>query len=109
VQLPILWAFYRVLREIPVDQTAVFLGIWTLSEADPYFVFPILAAATTFLQSKLTATGDMAQQKSMLIVMPLMIGFFSWSLPSGLVLYWITSNVFSIVQQVWINKLYPVN
>ena len=109
VQLPILWAFFRVLREIPVDQTAVFLGIWTLSEADPYFVFPILAAATTFLQSKLTATGDMAQQKSMLIVMPLMIGFFSWSLPSGLVLYWITSNVFSIVQQVWINKLYPVN
>jgi YidC/Oxa1 family membrane protein insertase len=109
VQLPILWAFFRVLREVPVDQTAVFLGIWTLSEADPYFVFPILAAATTFLQSKLTATGDMAQQKSMLIVMPLMIGFFSWSLPSGLVLYWITSNVFSIVQQVWINKLYPVN
>jgi YidC/Oxa1 family membrane protein insertase len=40
--------------------------------------------------------------------MPLMIGFFSISLPSGLVLYWITSNVFSIVQQWYINKMYPV-
>ncbi|MCK9524345.1 MAG: YidC/Oxa1 family membrane protein insertase [Limnochordia bacterium] len=107
VQLPILWAFFRVLQNIPVDETAIFLGIWTLSEADPYYIFPILAAATTFLQSKLSMTGD-ASQKSMLIVMPLMIGFFSLSLPSGLVLYWIVGNIFSIVQQMWINKLYPV-
>ena len=109
VQLPILWAFFRVLQNIPADETAVFLGIWALSEADPYYIFPILAAATTFLQSKLSATGDMSQQKSMLIMMPLMIGFFSLSLPSGLVLYWIVGNIFSIGQQMWINKLYPVN
>lgn len=109
VQLPILYAFFRVLREIPTDATAIFLGIWTLSVPDPFYVFPILAAATTFLQSKVTATGDMAQQKSMLIVMPLMIGIFSLNLPSGLVLYWITSNLFSVLQQMWINKLYPVN
>ncbi len=109
VQLPILWAFFRVLQNIPADETAVFFGLWILSEADPFYIFPILAAATTFLQSKLSMTGDAGQQKSMLIVMPLMIGFFSLSLPSGLVLYWITSNVFSIVQQAWINKLYPVN
>ena len=108
VQLPILWAFFRVLQNIPADETAVFFGLWGLSKADPFYIFPILASATTFLQSKLTMTGD-ATQKSMLIVMPLMIGFFSLNLPSGLVLYWITSNVFSIVQQAWINKLYPVN
>ncbi|NLL49202.1 MAG: OxaA precursor, partial [Firmicutes bacterium] len=64
---------------------------------------------TTFLQSKLSATGDMSQQKSMLIVMPIMIGMFSLRLPSGLVLYWIVGNVFSIGQQLWINKMYPVN
>ncbi|NLJ74116.1 MAG: YidC/Oxa1 family membrane protein insertase, partial [Firmicutes bacterium] len=40
-------------------------------------------------------------------VMPIMIGIFSLSFPSGLVLYWITSNLFSIAQQAWINKLYP--
>ncbi len=108
VQLPILWAFFRVLQNIPADETAVFLGLWTLSVADPYYIFPVLASATTYLQSKLSMTGDAGQQKSMLIIMPLMIGFFSLNLPSGLVLYWITSNVFSIVQQAWINKLYPV-
>ncbi|HHT89891.1 MAG: YidC/Oxa1 family membrane protein insertase [Bacillota bacterium] len=106
VQLPILWAFFAVLREIPADG-ATFLGLWVLSEADPYYVFPVVAALTTFLQSKMTATDP--SQKSMLIVMPIMILFFSLSLPSGLVLYWITSNVFSIVQQAWINKMYPVN
>ena len=106
VQLPILWAFFAVLREIPADGTT-FLGLWVLSEADPYYVFPVVAALTTFLQSKMTATDP--SQKSMLIVMPIMILFFSLSLPSGLVLYWITSNVFSIVQQAWINKMYPVN
>src|SRR5690554_6241 len=106
VQLPILWAFFAVLREIPADG-ATFLGLWVLSEADPYYVFPVVAALTTFLQSKMTATDP--SQKSMLIVMPIMILFFSLSLPSGLVLYWITSNVFSIVQQAWINEMYPVN
>ena len=109
VQLPILWAFFRVLQNIPADETAIFLGFWALSEPDPFYIFPILAAATTFLQSKLAATGDMSQQKSMLIVMPLMIGMFSLRLPSGLVLYWIVGNVFSIGQQLWINKMYPVN
>ena len=109
VQLPILWAFFRVLQNIPADETAIFLGFWALSEPDPFYIFPILAAATTFLQSKLAATGDMSQQKSMLIVMPLMIGMFSLRLPSGLVLYWIVGNIFSIGQQLWINKMYPVN
>ncbi len=109
VQLPILWAFFRVLQNIPADETAMFLGFWALSEPDPFYIFPILAAATTFLQSKLSATGDMSQQKSMLIVMPIMIGMFSLRLPSGLVLYWIVGNVFSIGQQLWINKMYPVN
>ncbi len=106
VQLPILWAFFRVLQGIPTGPEATFLGLWVLSEPDTLYLFPILAAATTYLQSKQTVTDS--SQKSMLIVMPLMIGFFSLNLPSGLVLYWITSNLFSIGQQMWINKMYPV-
>ncbi len=107
IQLPILWAFFRVLRELPFGEGDVFLGYLVLSEADPYFVLPILAALTTYLQSKMTITD--ASQKTMLFMMPVMIGFLSWKLPSGLVLYWVTSNLFSIVQQAWINKMYPVN
>ena len=105
IQLPILWAFFRVLRVIPSGDVSVFLGIWELSQPDPYYVLPLLAAGTTYLQSRMTATDP--SQKSMLIVMPIMIGIFSLSFPSGLVVYWITSNLFSIAQQAWINKLYP--
>ena len=107
LQLPILWAFFRVLQNLPTGEVGNFLGLWVLSEPDKFYVFPLIAAATTFLQSKMTATDP--SQKSMLIVMPVMIGIFSLNLPSGLVLYWITSNVFSIAQQAWINKMYPVN
>lgn len=106
LQLPILWAFFRVLRELPYNETSKFLGIWVLNEPDKLFILPLLTAATSYLQSK-TAGTDPAQ-KSMLIVMPLMLGLFSLTFPSGLVLYLITSNVFSIVQQVWLNKMYPV-
>lgn len=106
LQLPILWAFFRVLQNLPFDETARFLGIWVLSQPDKLFILPLLSAATTYLQSKMTATDP--SQKSMLIMMPVMIGIFSLSFPSGLVLYWITSNVFSIAQQAWLNKMYPV-
>lgn len=106
VQLPILWAFFRVLRDLPYGEASKFLGIWVLSEPDKFYVLPLLAALTTYLQSKMTVTDP--SQKSMLVAMPIMIGIFSLSFPSGLVLYWITSNIFSIAQQAWLNKLYPV-
>lgn len=106
IQLPILWAFFRVLRETDFGPAVTFLKFWVLSEPDKFYIFPLLAAATTYLQSRMTITDS--QQKTMLIAMPLMIGFFSVSLPSGLVLYWITSNIFSIAQQAYINKMYPV-
>src|SRR5690554_2040281 len=103
IQLPILWAFFPVLRELPTTDLTNFLGIWELSQPDPYYILPILSAATTWLQSKVSSTGD-ASQNTMLIVMPIMIGFFSINFPSGLVLYWVTTNLFSIAQQLWINK-----
>lgn len=106
VQLPILWAFFRVLNTTSFGEGTKFLGVWALSQPDPYYILPILAAGTTYLQSKMTVTD--ASQKSMLIVMPLMIGFFSLNFPSGMVIYWTTSNIFSIAQQAWMNKLYPV-
>lgn len=107
IQLPILWAFFRVLQNLPLGEASEFLGVWVLSEPDKLFILPLLAAATTYLQSKMTVTDS--SQKSMLIMMPIMIGIFSLNFPSGLVLYWITSNVFSIAQQAWLNKMYPID
>ena len=107
VQLPFLWAFFRVLQDISAGESAIFLGLWDLSVPDPFYIFPIIAALTTFLQIRQTSTD--AAGKGMMYIMPGMIGVFSVSFPAGLVLYWIVSNVFSIGQQAYINKQYPMN
>lgn len=74
-------------------------------------LIPILCMVTTYLSSyfsmKGTASSDpsqMKQQKIMLIAMPIMMGFMSFSLTAGVGLYWITSSTFQILQQLYINK-----
>ena len=71
------------------------------------YILPVLSAASTWIMSKQTgsgATGAAAQQqKIMTIFMPLFIGYISLNFPSGLVIYWIVSNVFpNFVQQHFI-------
>ena len=79
---------------------------WTsLSAPDPFYVLPILMGATQFWQTKLTpTTADPAQQKIMMF-MPLMFAAMSFSFPSGLVLYWLGSTLFTIAQQYFTNYL----
>lgn len=107
IQLPIFWSLYSTLLHFPYGNSASAHFIWVnLTQKDPYFVLPILAAGTTFLQTKLTspnATTD-PTQKMMLYFMPLMFGYISASVPSGLALYWVTMNVVSILQQLFINR-----
>ena len=61
--------------------------------------------ATQFIMQKMTPTtgGDPAQQKVMMF-MPLMFGFMFYSASSGLVLYWLTSNLVNIAQQWFFNR-----
>ena len=79
-------------------------------------ILPFLVAGSMYIQQKMTSTdgttgkdGGSAQQtqKMMTIMMPLMIGFMSFSLPSGLTLYWFTSTLLGIGQQYLINKKTP--
>lgn len=107
IQLPFLWAFFRVLQTLSPSDATQFLGIWELSVPDPYYVLPILSAATTYWQMTTSATDP--NQKTMMFVMPVMIGVFSLSFPAGLVLYWIVSSVFQVAQQYWITKQRPVD
>ncbi len=106
LQLPVLFAFFRVLNSSNFGKGAKFLGLWVLNQPDPYYILPILSAVTTYIQSRMTMSDP--SQKAMLFVMPIMLGFLSLSFPSGMVIYWITSNLFGIAQQAWMNKLYPV-
>jgi YidC/Oxa1 family membrane protein insertase len=109
LQLPILYAFYTVLR-VSIDlRQAPFIGwIQDLSWRDPYYITPIVMGLTMFVQQKLAMTNttdpQMKSQQRMMLFMPL---FFTWTflhLPSGLVLYWFVNNVLGIVQQVLINR-----
>ena len=115
VQLPILIALFQVLRlpEVYVFTPETyqmveksFLWLKDLSKPDNLYILPVLAASTTYLQSKMMSTGnaDNPTQNSMNIIMPLMIGWFSIKFPSGLALYWVLSNVFQIVQQYFIMR-----
>ncbi len=80
-------------------------------------ILPFLVAGSMYIQQKMTSTdgttgkdGGSTQQtqKMMTIMMPLLIGFMSFSLPSGLTLYWFTSTLLGIGQQYLINKKAPV-
>jgi YidC/Oxa1 family membrane protein insertase len=103
---PVLFAFYAFLSQAIELRGAPWIGwISDLSVHDPYYVTPVLMGASQFWQTKLMpATGDLAQQR-MMMFMPLMfMVFFLWA-PSGLVLYWLISNLWTIGQQYFTNRL----
>ena len=103
---PFLFAFYAMLSQAIEIRGANFVGWLTnLSAPDPFFVLPVLMGATQFWQTKMTpTTADPAQQKIMMF-MPLMFAAMSFSFPSGLVLYWLVSTLFTIGQQYFTNYL----
>jgi YidC/Oxa1 family membrane protein insertase len=97
--MPFLIAFYRVLTVSIELRGAAFLWIPDLSQKDPLFLTPVLMGVSMYLMQKMMpSTLDPAQQRVMMI-MPLMLsGMFLWA-PAGLNLYWLASNLCSIVQQ----------
>jgi YidC/Oxa1 family membrane protein insertase len=108
LQIPILFALYRVfyqaieLRHTPFHIVGTYLP--DLSAMDPYFITPILMGGSQFVMQKMTpTTGDPTQQKVMLF-MPVVFTFLFLKFPSGLVIYWLVSNILSIAQQAYINR-----
>ena len=78
---------------------AHFLWIPDLSQKDPYFITPVLMGISMFAMQTLTPTGADPAQRRMMMIMPLMLmGMFLWA-PAGLNLYWLASNLCSLVQQ----------
>jgi YidC/Oxa1 family membrane protein insertase len=106
IQMPILIALYRSLWNFQYvnEAHASFIWVQNLSGRDPYYILPLLAGVTTYLQSKLTTTSSDPTQKMMLYTMPVFIAYISATVPAGLALYWATFNVASAVQQYFVNK-----
>ncbi|CAN6472535.1 unnamed protein product [Victoria cruziana] len=75
-----------------------------------YLVLPVLLVVSQYISMELMKppeTDDPSQKNTLLVLkfLPLMIGYFSLSVPSGLSIYWFTNNVLSTAQQVWLRKL----
>lgn len=114
-------------------ENVTFLGV-DLTQRDSTYIIPLLAAGTQFVMSLMIAPGaetrnlipdssssakvkkanekeedlaDMAEmmQKQMMFVMPVMTGVFAASFPAGLGVYWVTTTLFSVVQQYFISGL----
>jgi YidC/Oxa1 family membrane protein insertase len=106
IQLPFLYAFYKMLA-IAIDlRHAHWLWIRDLSAADTWYLLPIMMIVSMLLTQRLTpqAGMDPAQQRMMNVMMPLMMGFIFFRLPAGLNLYYAESNLISIMQQSVMNR-----
>jgi YidC/Oxa1 family membrane protein insertase len=106
LQLPILVAFYNVLsRSIELRHAPFVLWIRDLSAVDHTYVLLILMIISMYVQQAMTPSTADPTQKKIFMAMPLLWGFFLKDMPSGLVLYWLFSNLLTVLQQVIINKI----
>ncbi len=106
IQMPFLFAYYRMLNVAMDLRHAPWLWIKDLSAPDPRYVLPVSIVVTMFLLQRMTPQGGMdpAQQKMMNLMMPVMMGFISFNLPAGLGLYWCAGQVIMIAQQAALNR-----
>ena len=106
IQMPFLWAFYTMLGNAIELRQAPFLWLHDLSSPDKLFIMPVVIVISTYLMQKMTPSSGMdpKQQQMMTLMMPLMIGWFSFNLPSGLSVYWTVGNIIGIAQQYIMNR-----
>ncbi len=107
VQIPIFLAFYYMLMEsVELRQAPWIFWIKDLSIKDPMYVLPVINMVLMFIQQRLNPPPSDPIQRRVMMFLPLIFGFMFLFFPSGLVLYWAVSNLFSIIQQYVITKRY---
>ena len=105
LQLPVFFALYRALLvSIDLRHAPFILWIRDLSGKDPTYISPLLMGATMFLQQKLTPSQGDPQQQKMMLFLPLIFTVLFLNFPSGLVIYWLASNVFGILHQLYLSR-----
>ena len=106
LQMPILFAFYNLLTAaVELRGAPWMLWIQDLALKDPYYVLPIVMGLTQWLQVKMSPPAGDPMQRRIFELMPIFMTFLFLGFPSGLVLYWLTNNVLTIVQQRVYNQL----
>ncbi|MBU3601221.1 membrane protein insertase YidC [Polynucleobacter sp. AM-25C3] len=107
IQIPVFISLYWVLLSSVEMRNAPWIGwIQDLSVPDPYYILPIIMAASMFVQTKLNPTPPDPIQAKVMMYMPLVFSVMFFFFPSGLVLYWVVNNLLSIAQQWQINQMF---
>jgi YidC/Oxa1 family membrane protein insertase len=99
LQMPLLFAFYRLLMNSIELRQAPFMGwIQDLSLKDPYYVLPIVMGITMFISQKMTpmTPGADPTQAKMMTFMPVLFTVLFFNVSSGLNLYFLCSNIFQV-------------
>ena len=106
LQMPVFFAFYRLLSTAVELRGAPWI-VWIkdLSIPDPYWVLPILMGVTSVAMQKMMPAPPDPMQRRLMQLLPIMFMFFAFAFPSGLVLYWVTNNLLSMLQQGAMMKL----
>lgn len=110
IQLPVMMALYQTIIKTEVLKQGHFIWV-NLGQPDPYFILPIIAAGLTWLNSYLMMLSNPKanqQVKWMMYLMPIMILVISLNLPSAVTLYWVVSNIISVVQTLIYNNPYKI-
>ena len=110
IQLPLIYAFYKVLAVTIEMRGAHWLWISDLSQPEqlPIHILPIIMIISQFVMQKMTPNPGMdPSQAKMMMFMPLLFGFMFYNFSAGLVLYWLTSNLVGIAQQWAVNRMMP--
>jgi YidC/Oxa1 family membrane protein insertase len=110
LQIPFLYAFYKVLSVSIEMRGAHWFWVADLSQPETLaiHILPILLVVTQFLTQKMTPSPGMdPSQQKMMMIMPLVFGYMFYFASSGLVLYWLTGNVVGVAQQWLLNRSMP--
>ncbi|NLC53378.1 MAG: membrane protein insertase YidC [Firmicutes bacterium] len=110
LQLPILWALFQVLR-VPenynLDFSNAYFLTMDLTKSHSYWLLAVISGLTSFIQQKMTtvSTAD-TSQSTMMYVMPVFMGYITYTLKAGIGVYWVASTVIGIIQQWIITKFF---
>jgi YidC/Oxa1 family membrane protein insertase len=133
LQLPIIWALYQIFLHagfpevnstilypfvrVPEFVSTQFLGLFNITDKNVYLA--VLASLSTYFQIKLAASkmqtpsskeksfgNDLAKsmQNQMKYFFPVIVFFIAYKISGVIALYWLTSNLFTIAQEIWIQK-----
>ncbi|BCG65566.1 MAG: YidC/Oxa1 family membrane protein insertase [Methyloprofundus sp.] len=107
VQIPVFISLYWVLIEtVELRQAPFIMWIQDLAVKDPYFVLPVIMGITMYIQQRLNPAPVDPLQAKIMRMFPIVFTVFFLFFPAGLVLYWVTNNSLSIMQQWYItNKI----